>query len=103
MVGFLQEELKAKQKTLVQQLQRLFGEALLPPLRCLLARGFVTLYSTGNTFSLFDTINKLTDIIKAKDEGGSAQAANKLLVYGVCLSVWLCMCVCNICFSSGQQ
>ena len=75
---FLQENLKANQQKLVQQLQRRFTEGLPPPLRRLLGRALVAVYSAGSTLTLFDTINKLTDSIKAKDEGGATVSANKL-------------------------
>lgn len=77
-VFILQEELKTKQQTLLHQLQRLHSEGLPPPLRCLLGSAYVTMYSSGSSSSLFDTINKLTDLLKSKDDSTITQIANKL-------------------------
>lgn len=78
--SMLQEELKANQGKLVQQLQQRFSEGLPPPLRRLLGRALVAVYSSGNTVTLFGTVNKLTDIVRSKDEGDTTLSANKLLV-----------------------
>ncbi|KAF7993634.1 hypothetical protein HCN44_010229 [Aphidius gifuensis] len=39
-----------------------------PLTRCLIAKGLATLFSAGDTFLLFDTINKCYDILKNKDD-----------------------------------
>lgn len=53
------EEVRAKQKVLVQQLMTLVQQGSPgPPTRDLLARCLTTLFTVGDTFLLFDTINK---------------------------------------------
>ncbi|XP_050679347.1 HEAT repeat-containing protein 5B [Leptidea sinapis] len=76
---FLDKVLGAAQKTdikncqqkLVAQLVNLLRENLGPPARRVLARCLATLFSVGDTFLLFDTVNKCNDIIKVKDDSPS--------------------------------
>ncbi|KAG6464566.1 hypothetical protein O3G_MSEX014605 [Manduca sexta] len=64
-------DIKNCQQKLVAQLVNLLRESLGPPARRLLARCLATLFSVGDTFLLFDTVNKCNDIIKVKDDSPS--------------------------------
>ncbi|KOB75544.1 Uncharacterized protein OBRU01_06753, partial [Operophtera brumata] len=57
-------DIKSCQQKLVAQLVNLLRENLGVPARRLLARCLATLFSVGDTFLLFDTVNKCNDIIK---------------------------------------
>ena len=63
------QDVKEAQKTLVSQLMsEVTGGSPGPPTRQLLAQCMATLFSVGDTFLLFDTINKCNDILKIKDD-----------------------------------
>ena len=63
------QEVKENQKMLVDQLMNLVtGGSPGPPTRQLIAQCMATLFSVGDTFLLFDTINKCNDILKMKDD-----------------------------------
>ena len=63
------QDVKEAQKTLVAQLMsEVTGGSPGPPTRQLLAQCMATLFSVGDTFLLFDTINKCNDILKIKDD-----------------------------------
>ncbi|VVC95115.1 unnamed protein product, partial [Leptidea sinapis] len=64
-------DIKNCQQKLVAQLVNLLRENLGPPARRVLARCLATLFSVGDTFLLFDTVNKCNDIIKVKDDSPS--------------------------------
>ncbi|XP_050406917.2 HEAT repeat-containing protein 5B isoform X1 [Patella vulgata] len=64
-------DIKAGQKKLVEQLTNQISESPGPPTRKLLARCLATLFSVGDTFDLFETINKCNDIIRNKDDSPS--------------------------------
>lgn len=64
-------DIKESQKKLVEQLTHQISESPGPPTRKLLARCLATLFSVGDTFDLFETINKCNDIIKNKDDSPS--------------------------------
>ncbi|KAB7498931.1 HEAT repeat-containing protein 5B [Armadillidium nasatum] len=64
-------DIKECQKQLVTQLVGQMNEAPGPPTRKLLARCLATVFSIGDTFLLFDTINKCNDILKNKDDSPS--------------------------------
>ncbi|XP_076463435.1 HEAT repeat-containing protein 5B-like isoform X2 [Babylonia areolata] len=64
-------DIKGSQKTLVEQLTGQISESPGPPTRKLLARCLAQLFSVGDTFSLFDTINRCNDIIRNKDDSPS--------------------------------
>ena len=59
-----------------QQQQQLVGQLMVqakdgscgPPARQLLASALATLFSVGDTFLLFETINKCNDLLKTKDD-----------------------------------
>ncbi|XP_070179925.1 HEAT repeat-containing protein 5B-like isoform X2 [Littorina saxatilis] len=64
-------DIKGSQKTLVEQLTAQISESPGPPTRKLLARCLAQLFSVGDTFALFETINKCNDIIRNKDDSPS--------------------------------
>jgi len=64
-------EIKASQKKLVQQLSERIQGAPGPPIRKLIASALATLFSVGDTFMLFDTVNACNDILKNKDDSPS--------------------------------
>ncbi|XP_067465805.1 HEAT repeat-containing protein 5B isoform X2 [Thunnus thynnus] len=61
-------DVKEKQKKLVEQLTGLISSAPGPPTRKLLAKNLATLYSIGDTFTVFQTLDKCNEIIKSKDD-----------------------------------
>ncbi|XP_015218632.1 HEAT repeat-containing protein 5B isoform X1 [Lepisosteus oculatus] len=61
-------DVKEKQKKLVEQLTGLISSAPGPPTRKLLAKNLATLYNIGDTFTVFQTLDKCNDIIKSKDD-----------------------------------
>ncbi|XP_066552575.1 HEAT repeat-containing protein 5B isoform X2 [Amia ocellicauda] len=61
-------DVKEKQKKLVEQLTGLISSAPGPPTRKLLAKNLATLYSIGDTFTVFQTLDKCNEIIKNKDD-----------------------------------
>lgn len=69
--SFFQSDIKACQKKLVEQLTTHIQGAPGPPTRKLLANCLSTLFSVGDTFLLFDTVNKCNDILKNKDDSPS--------------------------------
>ena len=70
-VVLLQSDIKGCQKKLVEQLTQHIQESPGPPTRKLIARCLATLFSVGDTFLLFDTVNKCNDILKNKDDSPS--------------------------------
>ncbi|EDW59780.2 uncharacterized protein Dvir_GJ10094 [Drosophila virilis] len=64
-------EIKTGQKKLVQQLLERIQGAPGPPMRKLIASALATLFSVGDTFMLFDTVNACNDILKNKDDSPS--------------------------------
>ncbi|CAL1542615.1 unnamed protein product [Lymnaea stagnalis] len=64
-------DIKGSQKRLVEQLTTQITESPGPPTRKLLARCLALIFSVGDTFDLFETINKCNDIIKSKDDSPS--------------------------------
>ncbi|XP_038207132.1 HEAT repeat-containing protein 5B isoform X1 [Zerene cesonia] len=71
LVAAHKSDIKNCQQKLVAQLVNLFRENLGAPARRVLARCLATLFSVGDTFLLFDTVNKCNDIIKVKDDSPS--------------------------------
>ncbi|GAA6068556.1 HEAT repeat-containing protein 5B [Tachysurus ichikawai] len=61
-------DVKEKQKKLVEQLTGLISSNPGPPTRKLLAKNLATLYSIGDTFTVFQTLDKCNEIIKNKDD-----------------------------------
>ena len=64
-------EIKECQKKLVQQLTEQVNGTPGPPIRKLLANCLATLFSVGDTFLLFETVNTCNDILKNKDDSPS--------------------------------
>lgn len=66
-----QNEIKEYQKELVKQLTEQVKLSPGPPIKKLLAACFSTLFSVGDTFLMFDTVNTCNDILKTKDDSPS--------------------------------
>ncbi|XP_033265812.1 HEAT repeat-containing protein 5A isoform X5 [Orcinus orca] len=64
-------DVREKQKTLVEQLLSLMNSSPGPPTRKLLAKNLAILYSIGDTFSVYETIDKCNDLIRSKDDSPS--------------------------------
>ncbi|XP_055323720.1 HEAT repeat-containing protein 5B isoform X3 [Sitodiplosis mosellana] len=71
LVAAQKSDIKACQKKLVEQLTTQIQGSPGPPTRKLLASCLSTLFSVGDTFLLFDTVNKCNDILKNKDDSPS--------------------------------
>lgn len=71
LVAAQKSDIKEKQKQLVAQLTSQISESPGPPTRKLLARNLATIFSVGDTFDLFETLNKCNDIIKNRDDSPS--------------------------------
>lgn len=61
-------DIKQSQKKLVEQLTNFLQGSPGPPTRRLIAKCLATLFSVGDTFLLFETVNKCNDILKNKDD-----------------------------------
>uniref|UniRef100_A0A6B2ELW8 HEAT repeat-containing protein 5A n=1 Tax=Phlebotomus kandelakii TaxID=1109342 RepID=A0A6B2ELW8_9DIPT len=76
---FLDKVLVAAQKNDIKECQNKLVEQLLthiqsspgPPTRKLIAQCLATLFSVGDTFLLFETVNKCNDILKNRDDSPS--------------------------------
>ncbi|ELW63200.1 HEAT repeat-containing protein 5A [Tupaia chinensis] len=64
-------DVREKQKTLVEQLLSLLNSSPGPPARKLLGKNLAILYSIGDTFSVYETIDKCNDLIRSKDDSPS--------------------------------
>ncbi|KAG2457702.1 HTR5A protein, partial [Polypterus senegalus] len=64
-------DLKEKQKKLVEQLTALLNSSPGPPTRRLIAKNLALLYSVGDTFSVYQTVDKCNEIIRSKDDSPS--------------------------------
>ncbi|XP_014481449.1 PREDICTED: HEAT repeat-containing protein 5B isoform X3 [Dinoponera quadriceps] len=71
LVAAQKSDIKGCQQKLVEQLTRHMQGAPGPPTRRLIARCLATLFSVGDTFLLFDTVNKCNDILRNKDDSPS--------------------------------
>ncbi|XP_069685594.1 HEAT repeat-containing protein 5B isoform X2 [Periplaneta americana] len=71
LIAAQKSDIKGCQKKLVEQLTQHIQESPGPPTRKLIARCLATLFSVGDTFLLFDTVNKCNDILKNKDDSPS--------------------------------
>ncbi|XP_061508694.1 HEAT repeat-containing protein 5B isoform X2 [Anopheles gambiae] len=71
LVAAQKSDIKGCQKKLVEQLTQHIQGAPGPPTRKLIARCLATLFSVGDTFLLFETVNKCNDILKNKDDSPS--------------------------------
>ncbi|XP_040206730.1 HEAT repeat-containing protein 5B isoform X1 [Rana temporaria] len=61
-------DVKENQKKLVEQLTGLISSSPGPPTRKLLAKNLATLYIIGDTYSVFQTLDKCNEMIKSKDD-----------------------------------
>ncbi|KAI1285000.1 HEAT repeat-containing protein 5B [Halotydeus destructor] len=59
---------KENQKKLVDQLFQQINNSPGPPCRKLLARNMATLFSIGDTFLLFEAVNKCNDVLKIRED-----------------------------------
>ncbi|KAI1237778.1 HEAT repeat-containing protein 5A, partial [Lamprotornis superbus] len=66
-----QTDIRENQKKLVEQLTSLLNNSPGPPTRRLLAKNLAVLYSTGDTFSVYQTIDKCNELIRSKDDSPS--------------------------------
>ncbi|NXU59521.1 HTR5A protein, partial [Turnix velox] len=64
-------DIRENQKKLVEQLTSLLNNSPGPPTRRLVAKNLAVLYSTGDTFSVYQTIDKCNDLIRSKDDSPS--------------------------------
>nr|XP_055377450.1 HEAT repeat-containing protein 5B isoform X2 [Condylostylus longicornis] len=71
LVAAQKSDIKGCQKKLVQQLTTHIQGSPGPPTRKLIADCLATLFSVGDTFLLFDTVNTCNDILKNKDDSPS--------------------------------
>lgn len=71
LVAAQKADIKGCQKKLVEQLTTHIHGSPGPPTRKLIAQCLATLFSVGDTFLLFDTVNKCNDILKNKDDSPS--------------------------------
>ncbi|KAK9498320.1 hypothetical protein O3M35_002979 [Rhynocoris fuscipes] len=71
LIAAQKNDIKGCQTKLVEQLLGLIQESPGPPTRRLIARCMATLFSVGDTFLLFDTVNKCNDILRNKDDSPS--------------------------------
>ncbi|XP_037925116.1 HEAT repeat-containing protein 5B isoform X5 [Hermetia illucens] len=71
LVAAQKSDIKGCQKKLVEQLTQHIQGSPGPPTRKLIANCLATLFSVGDTFLLFDTVNTCNDILKNKDDSPS--------------------------------
>ncbi|XP_075700503.1 HEAT repeat-containing protein 5A isoform X2 [Rhinoderma darwinii] len=70
-------EVKQNQKQLVEQLTLIMMGSPGPPVRHLLAHNLAVVYSAGDTFSVYETIDRCNELIRSKDDSPSS-LPNKL-------------------------
>ncbi|XP_014249011.1 HEAT repeat-containing protein 5B isoform X1 [Cimex lectularius] len=71
LIAAQKNDIKDCQGRLVEQLMNLLQDSPGPPTRRLIARCMATLFCVGDTFLLFDTVNKCNDILRNKDDSPS--------------------------------
>ncbi|CAJ0931852.1 unnamed protein product, partial [Ranitomeya imitator] len=64
-------EVKQNQKRLVEQLSLIMMGSPGPPVRQLLAHNLAVVYSTGDPFCVYETIDKCNELIRSKDDSPS--------------------------------
>ncbi|XP_074091462.1 HEAT repeat-containing protein 5A isoform X3 [Macrotis lagotis] len=64
-------DIREKQRRIVEQLISLLNSSPGPPTRKLLAENLAILYSIGDTFSVYQTIDKCNELIRSKDDSPS--------------------------------
>jgi hypothetical protein len=67
-------ELKANQKTLVEQILRQLKQAPGAAIRQSLARCLASVFTVGDSLGLMETVNKLNDLIKSRDDSSDFQS-----------------------------
>jgi len=72
---YFQDEIRDFQKTLVDQLMKQLNSCNGHPTRKLIAKCLATVFTIGDTFLLFDAINKCIDILKNKDDSAPVLAS----------------------------
>ncbi|KAM9294002.1 HEAT repeat-containing protein 5A [Gastrophryne carolinensis] len=70
-------EVKHNQKQLVEQLTSVMMSTPGPPVRQLVAHNLAVMYSVGETFSVYETIDRCNEVIRSKDDSPSC-LPNKL-------------------------
>ncbi|XP_056402001.1 HEAT repeat-containing protein 5A isoform X2 [Hyla sarda] len=70
-------EVKQNQKQLVEQMTLIMMGSPGPPVRQLLAHNLAVVYSAGDTFSVYQTIDRCNELIRSKDDSPS-HLPNKL-------------------------
>ncbi|XP_018409657.1 PREDICTED: HEAT repeat-containing protein 5A [Nanorana parkeri] len=70
-------EVKQNQKQLVEQLTLIMMSSPGPPVRRLLAHNVAMVYSSGDTFTAYETIDRCNELIRSKDDSPSG-LPNKL-------------------------
>ncbi|XP_040188814.1 HEAT repeat-containing protein 5A isoform X1 [Rana temporaria] len=70
-------EVKQNQKQVVEQLTLIMMGSPGPPVRRLLAHNFAVVYSSGDMFSAYETIDRCNELIRSKDDSPSG-LPNKL-------------------------
>lgn len=68
LIAAQKNDIKDCQKKIVEQLMAQIHASPGPPIRQLIGQCLATLFSVGDAFLLFDTINKLNDILKNRDD-----------------------------------
>ena len=68
MIFFQQNELKSIQSKIITTLHKIVEINCSPATRKQLAKCFATVYHTGTTLGLFDSVNKCLDLIKSRDD-----------------------------------
>ncbi|XP_072344417.1 HEAT repeat-containing protein 5A isoform X2 [Scyliorhinus torazame] len=71
LVAANKDDINEKQKKLVEQLTALLESSPGPPVRKLIAQNLALLYNVGDTFSVYQTIDKCNEIIRSKDDSPS--------------------------------
>lgn len=64
-------DIKNSQQKIVEQMTQQITAGPGPPTRHLLGRCLATIFSVGDTFALFSTINACNDILKSRDDSPS--------------------------------
>ncbi|TRY91613.1 hypothetical protein DNTS_021767 [Danionella cerebrum] len=75
-------DVKEKQKLLVEQLMALISSSPGPPTRKLLAKNLALIYSIGDTFTVFQTLDKCNEIIRSKDDSAAYLPTKLFTVQG---------------------
>ncbi|XP_043405636.1 HEAT repeat-containing protein 5A isoform X4 [Chelonia mydas] len=64
-------DVREKQKKLAEQLTSLLNSSPGPPTRKLIAKNLAILYSIGDAFSVYQTVDKCNELIRSKDDSPS--------------------------------